>query len=99
MRRLLTVTLAAAFFAAPAGVAAHSPPQAEEPDEIVVQGQKSQRKKIQSFIKTLSPAKPFEQFGRFYLDVCPAAVGLGSAQNAQVVARIHQCLHSRCFVH
>lgn len=49
----------------------------EQPDEIVVKGQRSQKQRVGTFVRTLTPVRAYEQIGRFHSPVCPGVVGLG----------------------
>ena len=85
--RMLILVLSAAALALPA--AAQEGP-AEPGGAIVVQGTRIQDEEVGTFVDALTPAPVFGQLSRFAWSVCPAAVGLGEAQNGAVARRMAQ---------
>lgn len=80
---LMSIALSLALQAA----AAPPPPQQNQP-EIVVQGQRNVQRQIHDFVKALTDIPPAGQISRFDWEVCPAAVGLATRQNAEVAERM-----------
>ena len=58
--------------------------------DIVVQGNKNPQKKIQDFVKELTPAHIGSQLGRFLQPVCPRVLGLSDGENALVESRMRK---------
>lgn len=70
---------------APANAAAQG-----QPTEIVVEGERNPGKRIETYVRELTPARVGEQLGKFLYPVCPLVLGLPAAQNSQVEQRIRQ---------
>lgn len=64
--------------------------EAQPGPDIVVQGEKDPRQRIDTYVRELVPTPVGEQLGKFLHPVCPLVLGLPEAQNAQVEARIRQ---------
>ena len=90
MSKLLLSFLLAASAAVPA-LAQPAPPPGDEPSQaIVVQGIRDQKKEVGRFVDALTEAPVQGQLSRFDWAVCPAAVGLGDAQNAAIAERMRR---------
>ena len=87
--RALILIASASLFATPVAFAQSSPDVSIKPDDIVVNGQRQQSKRIGAFVRTLTPVKPFDQIGKFHYAVCPAVVGLGP-YNREVEVRVRK---------
>jgi hypothetical protein len=82
---LCGLSLAAAL-AAP--LAAQSNDQSDD-QEIVIEG-RDQKRRIESFVRELTPAPATAQLGKFLDPICPAAIGLPGDQNRQVELRLRK---------
>ena len=58
--------------------------------EIVVEGTIDPGKRVDSYVRELTPAGVGEQLGKFLHPVCPIVLGLPAAQNDQVEQRMRQ---------
>ena len=65
-------------------------PPAASDDEIVVEGVRERQRQIQRFVDALTDAPVGGQIARFDWEVCPVAVGLTEAQNAEITARMRR---------
>jgi hypothetical protein len=93
MRTAVLLT-AAGLLALPVGAhsqsgAADSEQAAANP-EVIVQGSKTQKQRVRSFVKTLTPIRGDEQIGRFVDPACPGVVGLSLRESAQITQRFRQ---------
>jgi hypothetical protein len=61
---------------------------AQSSDEIIVEGSRDREKKIEAFVRALTPARIGGQLARFDDEVCPAAAGLPAHQNEAIVERM-----------
>lgn len=61
-----------------------------DPQQIVVEGQRSRARAIHDFVAAVTPSRIGGQLSRFDSDACPAAVGLPEAQNQRIAARLRQ---------
>lgn len=86
MRILLPGLLAAVLVATPAWPA--QSPQEPPPGTIIVQGVPDRDKEIGRFVDALTDAPVLGQLSRFNWAVCPAAIGLGEAQNRLIERRM-----------
>jgi hypothetical protein len=89
MRIKLIVSLMLAGVAAAAN-AQPANPQPNGSEAIVVEGIRDREQTIRDFVGALTPAPIGGQLSRFDWAVCPAAVGLGGAQDAAVVERMRK---------
>lgn len=64
------------------------PAQAQTQDEIVVEGQVQQKKKIREFLGALAPGGGSDQIGQFRRQACPLAFGLNDALDKAVTERL-----------
>lgn len=58
--------------------------------EIVIEGMRERERQIERFVDALTEAPVMGHLGRFDWKVCPAVVGLTSAQNAAVAERMRR---------
>ena len=87
MRIRLPVVLALMALCGPAIAVAQTP--APENSSIVVEGMRDRAKRLQNFVKDLTPSTlTYNQLSRWEVPVCPAAFGLTPAQRAFVVGRM-----------
>ena len=84
MRTFFLILLCAAAAPAPTQV----PTQDQPSGTIVVQGVRERDKEVGRFVDALTDAPVFGQLSRFNYAVCPAAVGLGEAQNRAIERRM-----------
>lgn len=90
MSKLLFSLLLAASAAVPALAQEASAPDDDSTQAIVVQGIRDQKKEVGRFVDALTEAPIQGQLSRFDWAVCPAAVGLGDAQNAAIAERMRR---------
>ena len=90
MSKLLLTILLAAGAIVPGHAQQAQPPQADPSETIVVEGMRDPRKEIGRFVDALTDAPLSGQLSRFDWAVCPAAVGLGEAQDAAIARRMLQ---------
>jgi hypothetical protein len=86
MLLIASLALAGASVAAPT----QNPAAPQAGDEIVVQGSRPSKHPVRDFVKALTDVPLMGQIGRFHAAVCPAAMGLTSAQNQQIAARVRR---------
>ena len=87
MRIRLPIIFASLALFGSAGVAAQEP--AADTSNIVVEGVKDRAKRLQNFVKDLTPSTlTYNQLARWEVPVCPAAFGLTPQQRALVVERM-----------
>ncbi len=82
----VSIFVAAMALAVPAA----AQPAESAADEIIVKGHKSQKERVQTYVKTLTPGRLDDQIGRFMEPICPAMVGLAPHENEAVAKRIKQ---------
>jgi hypothetical protein len=70
--------------------AAQDQAEKTEPAEIIVQGSKDRDRQVRDFIGALTDVPRHGQISRFDWLVCPAAVGLGQAQNEAIAKRMRR---------
>jgi len=86
MRVHVPLLFASMALCAPAVAAAQAPP---DNSSIVVEGVRDRAKRLQNFVKDLTPTTlTYNQLSRWEEPVCPAAFGLTAAQRAFVVDRM-----------
>lgn len=86
MRVHLPLLFASMALCAPLVAAAQAPP---DNSSIVVEGVRDRAKRLQNFVKDLTPTTlTYNQLSRWEEPVCPAAFGLTAAQRAFVVDRM-----------
>jgi hypothetical protein len=61
---------------------------ANDPSEIIVQGNRNSKQTVSSFIRKALPARFDQQFGKFESPACPRVIGLPEDQNRLVERRI-----------
>lgn len=83
-RSLLLVS----FFAAAA--AAQQPPTEAVSNDIIVEGNRNQEKRIAEFVNALTKATPRGQLSRFEQEICPMAAGVPNFQKEALVHRLRQ---------
>lgn len=82
---LISIALSLAFQAT---ASAPVPGPQQNQQAIVVQGRRDVQHQIHDFVKALTDIPPAGQLSRFDFSVCPVAVGLSKAQNAEVADRM-----------
>lgn len=90
MRTILPILASLALMhaaGAPAQAQEQKPDRANSAPEIIVEGKKSQRQRVRSFVKTLTPARADDQIGRFVEPACPGVVGFAPHEAEQIEAR------------
>ena len=90
MSKLFRSLLIAASASVPAAAQQPQAPQDEPSGAIVVKGIRDPGEELGRFVDALTDAPVSGQLSRFNWAVCPAAVGLGDAQNMAIVRRLRQ---------
>ncbi len=89
MRLYFRTLVSAVAMACVAPSVSAQPPSAAD-DEIVIEGVRERQRQIQRFVDALTDAPVGGQIARFDWEVCPVAVGLSEAQNAEITARMRR---------
>jgi hypothetical protein len=87
MRRHLALLFAPLALCSPAIAAAQAPPA--DNNSIIVEGVKDRAKRLQTFVKDLTPSTlTYNQLARWEVPVCPVVFGLTAPQRAFIVERM-----------